>query len=87
MVIKLNEETLRVMYQRITETRPHQQALANDLEQLMNAIRQVLERLEEFCCDNGDDEVLSTDPNRTAFRSLHHLDPGGGGGYSLIWGI
>ena len=34
------EETLRVMYQRIIETRPHQQALANDMEQLM--ARQVI---------------------------------------------
>ena len=53
----------------------------------MNAIRQVLERLEEFCCDNGDDEVLSTDPNRSlsiptpsghvgrpAFRITEELD-------------
>lgn len=56
------EATLRVMYQRITENRPDQQDLAYDLEQLMAAIRQILERLEDLYCDNseiGDDEVLT----------------------------
>ena len=53
--------------------RPHHQALANDLEQVMNAIRQVLERLEEFCCDNGDNEVCQK-IRIVTFQSLHHLE-------------
>ena len=40
------EETLRVIYQRITESRPDQGALRCDIEQLLNALRRILERLE-----------------------------------------
>ena len=47
------EETLRVMYQRITESRPDQGALRCDIEQLLNALRRILERLESLYCDNN----------------------------------
>ena len=33
------EQTLRVMYQRLTETRPRQEAIRHDVEQLMNALK------------------------------------------------
>ena len=48
------EETLRVMYQRITESRPDQGALRCDIEQLLNALRRILERLESLYCDNNE---------------------------------
>lgn len=49
------EETLRVMYQRITESRPDQGALRCDIEQLLNALRRILERLESLYCDNNEE--------------------------------
>ena len=49
------EETLRVVYQRITESRPDQGALRCDIEQLLNALRQILERLESLYCDNDEE--------------------------------
>ena len=43
------EETLPVMHQRITtSTRPHQEALGHDVEELMNVLRQVLTRLKSL---------------------------------------
>ena len=50
------EETLRVMYQRITESRPDQGALRCDIEQLLNALRRTLERLESLYCDNEEND-------------------------------
>ena len=35
------EQTLHVMYQRLTETCPRQEAIRDDVEQLMNALRQL----------------------------------------------
>ena len=49
------EETLRVMYQRITESRPDQEALTCDIEQLLNALRRILERLESLYCDDNEE--------------------------------
>ena len=49
------EETLRVIYQRVTESRPDQGALRCDIEQLLNAVRRILERLESVCCDNNEE--------------------------------
>ena len=49
------EETLRVMYQRITESRPDQGALRCDIEQLLNALRRILKRLESLYCDNNEE--------------------------------
>ncbi|XP_044164677.1 uncharacterized protein LOC122948691 [Acropora millepora] len=49
------EETLRVMYQGITESRPDQGALRRDIEQLLNALRRILERLESLYCDNNEE--------------------------------
>ena len=49
------EETLRVVYQRITESRPGQGALRCDIEQLLNALRRILERLESLYCDNNEE--------------------------------
>ena len=41
------------MYQRITESRPDQGALRCDIEQLLNALRRILERLESLYCNNA----------------------------------
>ena len=49
------EETLRVVYQRITESRPDQGALSFDIEQLLNALGRILERLESLYCDNNEE--------------------------------
>ena len=49
------EETLRVMYQRITVSRPDQGALRCDIEQLLNALRRILERLESVYCENNEE--------------------------------
>ena len=49
------EETLRVMYQRITESRPDQGALRCDTEQILNALRRILERLESLYRDNNEE--------------------------------
>ena len=51
------EETLRVMYQRITESRPDQGALMIrcDIERLLNALRRTLQRLESLYCDNNEE--------------------------------
>ena len=49
------EETLRVMYQRITESRPEQGTLRCNIEQLLNALRRLLERLESEYCDNNEE--------------------------------
>ena len=49
------EETLRVMYQRITKSRPDQGALRCDIEQLLNTLRRILERLESLYCDNNEE--------------------------------
>ena len=46
------EETSRVLYQRITESRHDQGALRCDIKQLLNALRRILERLESLYCDN-----------------------------------
>ena len=35
------EQTLRVIYQHLTETCPRQEAIRHDVEQLMNALRQL----------------------------------------------
>ena len=49
------EETLRVMYQGITESRPDQGALRCNIEQLLNFLRRILERLESLYCDNNEE--------------------------------
>ena len=49
------EETLCVIYQRITETGPDQEALIRDIEQLMNAVRRIWNRLECLYWDNNED--------------------------------
>ena len=49
------EETLRVMYQRITKSRPDQGALRCDIERLLNALRRTLERLESLYCNNNEE--------------------------------
>ena len=54
------EQTLRVMYQRLTETRPRQEAIRHDVEQLMNALRQLLVRLESLYCHNNDENEYET---------------------------
>ncbi|XP_044163830.1 uncharacterized protein LOC114977278 [Acropora millepora] len=38
-----------------TESRPYQGALRCDIEQLLNALRRILERLESVCCDNNEE--------------------------------
>lgn len=43
------------MYQRITESRPDQGALRCDIEQLLNALRRILERMESLYCDNNEE--------------------------------
>ena len=48
------EETLRVMYQRITESCPDQGHRC-DIEKLLNALRRILERLESLYCDNNEE--------------------------------
>ena len=49
------KETLRVMYERMTESRPEQGALRCDFEQLLNALRRILERLESLYCDGNEE--------------------------------
>lgn len=49
------EEILRVVYQRITGSRPDQGALSCDIEQLLNALGRILERLESLYCDNNEE--------------------------------
>ena len=49
------EETLRLMYQRVTETRPDEEALRSDIEKLINALRRIMERLESLYCDNNEE--------------------------------
>ena len=61
------EETLRVMYQRITESRPDQGALRCDIEQLLNALRRILERLESLYCDNNEENDYED------ITSLHYI--------------
>ena len=39
--LEQSEQTLRFMYQRLTETCPRQEAIRHDVEQLMNALRQL----------------------------------------------
>ena len=55
------EETLRVMYQRVTETRPHEEALRSDVEKLVNTLRRVMERLENLYCDNNEESEYELD--------------------------
>ena len=43
------------MYQRLTETRPRQEAIRHDIEQLMNALRKLLVRLESLYCHNNEE--------------------------------
>ena len=73
------EQYLRVMHQRITESRPDLYPLHFDLEQLMVSIRQILERLEGLSSDNDnvedenratgtDGNLCSTVPNGHAGR-------------------
>ena len=46
-ILEQYEQTLRSMYKRLTETCPRQEAIRHyDVEQLMNALRQLLVRLE-----------------------------------------
>ena len=53
-------QTLRVMYQRLTETCPRQEA-RHEVEQLMNAQRQLLVRLESLYCHNNEESEYDTD--------------------------
>ena len=48
------------MYQRLTETRPRQEAIRHDVEQLMNALRQLLVRLESLYCHNNEESEYET---------------------------
>jgi len=74
-----HEQTLRVMYQGITESRPDLHPLRFDLEQLVVSIRQILEKLEGLYSvnDNVEEEnratgtdgnLCSTVPNGRAGR-------------------
>ena len=74
------EETLRVMYQRITESRPDQGALRCDIERLLNALRRTLERLESLYCNNNEKMTMRTlqQVQALAFHPQHILDLWGG---------
>ena len=55
------EQTLRVMYQRLLNgnmfSAPRQEAIRHDVQQLMNALRQLLVRLESpYCRKNEESE-------------------------------
>lgn len=49
------ENTLRVLYPRVTKTRPDQEPLRNDIEQLMNTLRRIMERRESLYCNNNEE--------------------------------
>ena len=74
------EETLRVMYQGITESLPDQGALRCNIEQLLNALRRILERLESLYCDNNEDNDYEdiTRGSSDGISSQHILDLWGG---------
>ena len=54
------EQTLRVMYQRLTETCSRQEAIRHEVQQLMNGLRQLLVRLESLDCDNNEENEYDT---------------------------
>ena len=54
------EPTLRVVYQCLTETCPRQEAIRHKVEQLMNALRQLLVRLESLYCHNNEESEYDT---------------------------
>ena len=54
------EQTLRVMYQCLLETCPRQEEIRHEVEQLMNAQRQLLERLESLYCHNNEESEHDT---------------------------
>ena len=54
------EQTLRVMYQCLTETCPRQEEIRHEVEQLMNAQRQLLVRLESLYCYNNEESEYDT---------------------------
>ena len=74
------EETLRVMYQGITESRPDQGALRCNIEQLLIFLRRILERLESLYCDNKEENDYEdiTTVSSAGISSQHILDLWGG---------
>ena len=54
------EQTLQVMYQCLTETCPRQEAIRHEVEQLKNALRKLLVRLESLYCHNNEDSEYDT---------------------------
>ena len=54
------EQTLRVMYQCLTETCPRQEEIRHEVEQFMNAQRQLLVRLESLYCHNNEESEYDT---------------------------
>ena len=63
---KQHEETVRVVYRRVTETPPDQEVLRSGTEELMHALRRVRERLESLYCnknENSEFEDSATGPN------------------------
>ena len=72
------EQTLRVMYQRPTETCPGQEAIRNDVEQLMNAPSQLLVRLESLYCNNNEESeyetnITGSNDGVSSFRQSGHV--------------
>ena len=54
------EQTLHVMYQCLIETCPGQEEIRHEVEQLMNALRQLLVRLESLYCHNNEESEYET---------------------------
>ena len=54
------EQTLRVMYQCLTETYPRQEEIRHEVEQLVNALRQLLVRLESLYYHNNEESEYDT---------------------------
>ena len=54
------EQTLRAMYQCLTETCPRQEEIRHEVEQFMNAQRQLLVRLESLYCHNNEKSEYDT---------------------------
>ena len=78
--LEQQEETIPVVHQRITESRPDQGALRCDIEQLLNALRRILERLESLYCDNNEENDYEdiTTGSSAGISSQHILDLWGG---------